>query len=156
MTPTPTVTPTPGIASVTGGGWINSPPGAYASNPALTGKANFGFTISSRKGMVPTGNLQFHFKAAGFRFSSTAYTFLVVNGNQACFGGTGQVNGSGNYGFEVTVLDGGNGAGADRFRIRIWNLDAGNAVVYDTQPGAPDCSTPTTPLGGGNIVIHKK
>ena len=28
---------------VTGGGWITSPPGAYASDPQLTGKAQFGF-----------------------------------------------------------------------------------------------------------------
>lgn len=28
---------------VTGGGWITSPAGAYAANPALTGKATFGF-----------------------------------------------------------------------------------------------------------------
>ncbi len=48
------------------------------------------------------------------------------------------------------------GGSEDRFRIRIWNLDAGNAVVYDNEPGAPSCTTPTTPLGGGNIVIHKK
>ena len=28
---------------VTGGGWIDSPAGAYAPDPTLTGKANFGF-----------------------------------------------------------------------------------------------------------------
>ena len=33
----------PSAGFVTGGGWINSPMGAYAANPSLTGKANFGF-----------------------------------------------------------------------------------------------------------------
>ncbi|MBI2784295.1 MAG: tandem-95 repeat protein, partial [Gammaproteobacteria bacterium] len=33
----------PNAGFVTGGGWINSPVGAYKANPSLTGKANFGF-----------------------------------------------------------------------------------------------------------------
>ena len=33
----------PSSGHVTGGGWINSPPGAYAPNPLLAGKASFGF-----------------------------------------------------------------------------------------------------------------
>jgi hypothetical protein len=41
---------------VTGGGWINSPPGAYPADPVLTGKANFGFVAKYVKGaQVPTG-----------------------------------------------------------------------------------------------------
>src|SRR6185503_12077179 len=41
---------------VTGGGWINSPAGAYASNPSLTGKGNFGFVSKYEKGAtIPTG-----------------------------------------------------------------------------------------------------
>jgi len=28
--------------------------------------------------------------------------------------------------------------------------------VYDNQPGASDNADPTTPLGGGNIILHKK
>jgi PKD repeat protein len=41
---------------VTGGGWINSPPGAYTPNPNLSGKATFGFVSKYQKGAnVPTG-----------------------------------------------------------------------------------------------------
>ena len=41
---------------VTGGGWITSPAGAYAADPALTGKATFGFVSKYKKGAtVPTG-----------------------------------------------------------------------------------------------------
>ena len=32
----------PSAGFVTGGGWINSPTGAYTANPSLAGKANFG------------------------------------------------------------------------------------------------------------------
>ena len=35
---------------VTGGGWINSPAGAYVADPTLTGKANFGFVSKYQKG----------------------------------------------------------------------------------------------------------
>jgi hypothetical protein len=35
---------------VTGGGWIMSPPGAYAADPTLTGQANFGFVSKYKKG----------------------------------------------------------------------------------------------------------
>ena len=33
----------PSAGFVTGGGWIDSPAGAYTADPSLTGKANFGF-----------------------------------------------------------------------------------------------------------------
>ena len=35
---------------VTGGGWIDSPVGAYIPDPTLTGKANFGFVSKYKKG----------------------------------------------------------------------------------------------------------
>ena len=35
---------------VTGGGWIDSPAGAYIFDPSLTGKANFGFVSKYLKG----------------------------------------------------------------------------------------------------------
>ena len=54
----------PGAGFVTGGGWINSPTGAYTPNPSLTGKANFGFVSRYQDGAnTPSGNTQFHFKA---------------------------------------------------------------------------------------------
>ena len=53
----------PSAGFVTGGGWIDSPAGAYAANPALTGKANFGFVSKYQNGNnVPTGNTEFQFK----------------------------------------------------------------------------------------------
>ena len=48
------------------------------------------------------------------------------------------------------------GGGTDRFRISISDLTRGNVVVYDNQTNAPGGADPTTGLGGGSIVIHKK
>ena len=58
----------------TGGGWINSPAGAYVPNPPASGKANFGFVSKYQKGAtVPTGKPEFEFKAEGMNFKSTDY-----------------------------------------------------------------------------------
>jgi hypothetical protein len=145
---------------VTGSGWINSPAGAYAADDELAGKASFGFVSKYPKGanVPPVGETQFQFQAANLRFESMAYEWLVISGAKARYRGTGQINGAGSYGFELTAWDGQviGGGGADRFRIKIWNENQGNAVVYDNQMGAADGADPTTALGGGSIVIHKK
>jgi hypothetical protein len=39
-------------------------------------------------------------------------------------------------------------------RLKIWDKNNNNAVVYDTQPGAPTTAAATTPLGGGRIQVH--
>jgi VCBS repeat-containing protein len=144
---------------VTGGGWINSPAGAYTVDPSLTGKANFGFVSKYLPGAtVPTGNTEFQFKAGGLNFKSSAYEWLVVAGARAQFKGTGKINGSGDYGFMLTAIDGqiNGGGGVDKFRIKIWDKNNGDAIVYDNQLGAADDSDPVTGLGGGSIVIHKQ
>lgn len=54
----------PAAGFVTGGGWVNSPAGAYAPNETLTGKANFGFVSKYEKGKsIPSGNTEFQFQA---------------------------------------------------------------------------------------------
>jgi hypothetical protein len=148
---------------VTGSGWIDSPPGAYTSNPALTGRAHFGFVSAYRKGnsTTPTGRTDFHFSVANFDFSSAEYEWLVVSGAKARFRGTGQVNGAGSYGFALTAWDGDapGGGGVDKFRIKVWDQNQGDAVVYDNQivcPNQGDNADPCTALGAGAIVIHKK
>ena len=44
----------------------------------------------------------------------------------------------------------------DHFRIKIWDKDNGDLVVYDNQMGEDDNSDAGTEIGGGNIVIHKQ
>jgi hypothetical protein len=143
---------------VTGGGWIDSPAGAHVEKPTLTGKANFGFVSKYKKGAnVPTGNTEFQFKVADLNFKSTSYDWLVIAGTKATFKGDGTINGDGNYGFMLTATDGAlkPGDGDDTFRIKIWNKDNADTIVYDNEIGMDDDAPPTTTLGGGSIVIHK-
>jgi len=142
---------------VTGGGWITSPAGAYVANPALTGKANFGFNAKYHpNSTVPEGDTEFQFSAANLNFHTTSYDWLVITSPQAQYQGTGTINGAGNYGFLVTGLDGKQpgAGGVDKFRMKIWDKNNNNAVVYDTQQGAAITAPPTTPLGGGDITVH--
>ena len=144
---------------VTGGGWIDSPAGAYAADASLTGKANFGFVSKYKKGAtVPTGQTQFQFKVADLKFHSSQYEWLVVAGPHAKFKGSGTINGGGNYGFMLTATDGevNGGGGVDGFRIKIWDKDAGDGIVYDNKMGQSDDSNDTTAIGGGSIVVHDR
>jgi hypothetical protein len=144
---------------VTGGGWINSPVGAYYPNPSLTGKATFGFVAKYKKGQsTPDGNTEFQFHAANMNFKSGAYEWLVVAGAKAQYKGTGTIDGTGNYGFMLTAIDGqlSGGGGADKFRIKIWDKNNNDAIVYDNQIGVPDTDPPTALLGGGSINIQVK
>ncbi|MBI4550635.1 MAG: PKD domain-containing protein, partial [Candidatus Latescibacteria bacterium] len=145
----------PSAGFVTGGGWFTSPPGAYTANPTLTGKATVGFVSKYLPGATtPSGNTQFQFKAGDLTFKSTSYEWLVVAGAQAKYKGTGTINGSGSYTFQVSATDGqvSGGGGVDKFRIKI---QGPGGMVYDNQPGAGDDAEPTTALEGGSIVIHK-
>lgn len=143
----------PSAGFVTGGGWIDSPAGAYAADVTLTGKATFGFVSKYKKGTtVPDGNTEFQFKAGDLNFKSTSYQWLVVSGSdRATFKGYGTINGEGSYGFLLSVKDG----SPDLFRIKIWNV-ATSTPVYDNQVigDTGDNAVPTTALGGGSIVIH--
>jgi hypothetical protein len=144
---------------VTGGGWINSPAGAYVANPSLTGKANFGFVSKYEKGKtVPTGETEFQFHEGNFDFHSSVYEWLVISGAKAQYRGTGTVNGAGNFGFILTATDGkiSGGGGVDKLRIKVWDNNHGGGTVYDNAPGSDDINfSNQTALGGGSIVIHK-
>jgi hypothetical protein len=137
----------PSEGFVTGGGWIDSPMGAYDPDPGLIGKANFGFVSKYKKGAdVPTGNTQFQFKVADLNFKSTSYDWLVIAGSKAIFKGEGTINGAGSYRFMLTAID----KADDTFRIRIWTEDEVTAVETVTYDNGFDQS-----IGGGSVVIHK-
>jgi len=142
---------------VTGGGWINSPEGAYAPDPTLTGKANLGFVSKYQQGQsTPSGNTQFNFKAGDLNFHSSSYDWLVIANHKAMYKGTGTVNGEGNYGFLLTAIDEAltPSTDVDLFRIKIWDKATGE-VIYDNQMGDEEDADPITELGGGSIVIHE-
>jgi hypothetical protein len=146
----------PSAGFVTGGGWIDSPPGAYVAGPTLSGKASFDFVSKYQKGAsIPTGYVEFQLKVANLSFESTANEWMVIAGSKAQYKGTGTVNGAGSYCFMLTAIDGqiNGGGGLDKFRIKIWD-PATDTVVYDNQMTAADDAMPTTVIGGGSIVIH--
>ena len=130
---------------VTGGGWINSPIGAYTPDPSLTGKATFGFVSKYKKGAnVPTGNTEFQFKVADLNFKSTSYDWLAVTGSDyAMFKGLGTVNSEGVYKFMIWAGDN----DPDTFRIKIWyEEDDNEVVIYDNGTDQE--------IEGGSIVVH--
>ena len=130
----------PSAGFVTGGGWINSPAGAYTADPTLTGKANFGFVSKYKKGAsVPTGETEFQYKVGNLNFHSTSYDWLVVGGAKAQYKGSGTINNAGNYAFMLTSIDGqiSGGGGVDKLRMKITNK-TGGGLVYDNLLNAPD------------------
>lgn len=149
----------PSAGFVTGGGWIDSPAGAYMDDPNLTGKANFGFVSKYKKGAsVPTGETEFMFQTADLNFHSESYQWLVVNkeGNRAQYKGMGRINGmldpnENLYKFMLWAVD-----ETDAFRIKIWIEEEGTAletVVYDNGLGFDSSEQP---ISGGSIIIHTK
>jgi len=143
---------------VTGGGWIQSPEGAFAADPTLVGKANFGFVSKYRKGSNQVdGNTEFQFNAGGLNFKSTMNESgsLVISGKRATYRGTGTLNGQPEYKFVVVAIDGHwNGQNnPDQFRIKISTIF--DEVIYDNQMGSSENTENATVIGGGSIVIHE-
>ena len=144
---------------VTGGGTIDSPAGALAADPALTGKANFGFVSKYQKGATaatpPNGEVEFQFHAGGVNFHSAGTNWLVVVDGKAMYRGTGTINGTGTYGFFIVAYDGQGPGSVDRFRIKIWN--AANTVIYDNRPGASEDIDTADPqaIANGSVQVHK-
>jgi len=140
----------PSAGFLTGGGWINSPSGAYAADAGATGKASFGFVSKYQRGAtVPSGNTQFQFEAGNLDFHSTAYQWMVITGNcRGQFKGTGSINGVGSYTFILTAIDGEqcSNPGPDTFRIQITDNNNNGVLVYDN--GYDQA------IGAGDITLH--
>jgi parallel beta-helix repeat protein len=157
-TPPPTTPePTIGDAFVTGGGWFNSPAGAFTANPSAVGKANLSLVCKyKKKATVPTGNVNLQFSAARMHFKSTSFEGMAIDGGLAWCWGQGTVNGAGGYSFIIALAEGktnGKGkGGADMVRVKIW--DEAGSVIYDTQPGSADWDPPALELSGGNLKVH--
>jgi hypothetical protein len=147
----------PSAGFVTGGGFTNSPSGSFTPDDPgdadVTGWAAFGFVSKYFHWWdEPVGATAFWFHAGGLRFTSWDYDWLVVDGDEAVYQGTGRVNGHSGYSFVVSMVDGGHHA-SDAFRIRIWDTATGD-VIYDTQPGDPTDARADVPISRGCIRIH--
>ena len=81
----------------------------------------------------------------------------MVAGPKAKFKGDGTINGAGNFGFMLSAVDAAltPSTDVDLFRIKIWDKDNNDEVVYDNQMNGDDNADLSTEIGGGNIVIHK-
>jgi hypothetical protein len=146
---------------VTGGGWIWSEIGYCQLDDMCTnasGKANFGFVSKYKKGAsTPTGQTEFKFKAGDLNFHSDSYDWLLVAGAKAMYKGTGTINGGGSYGFMLKAIDAEMtpSTNVDLFRIKIWDKNEGDRIVYDNEMGEEEDTDPTTAIVGGNIKVHK-
>ena len=94
-----------------------------------------------------------HFTLPGTQqLVSTAYNWLVVQGDLATLQGEATLNGAAGYSYRFVALDGGAPGTSDLVRLVVWNSSGG--VVYDSQSGDDLTAAPTTPLTKGNITVH--
>jgi hypothetical protein len=139
-------------AFATGGGWIDSPEGAYREDPSATGKANFGFVSKYKKGAtVPGGSIEFQLRAGKLNFHGSSYDLLIVTagGTQAEIRGSGTLNGDlAPNGSEFECMIWVRDDDPDTFRIKIWYEEGREVLVYDNGVNQP--------IGGGSILVHTK
>lgn len=148
----PVVVYDPSGGFVTGGGWFDSPTGAYRPDPQSSDVARFGFVSKYHKGATtPSGTTEFYLQSGELAFASTSYDWLVIAGTRAQYKGQGTVTGTGahdgTYKFLLTAVDG----TPDLLRMKIYN---DTSVLYDNMQGSADDAAPTTALGGGSIIVH--
>ncbi len=92
-------------------------------------------------------------------FQGTGYLYSEGHQNSChgdCHGGcnVGHSNQGHQYGILIVQSDKyKNAANKNKIRIKIWDITAGNAVVFDTQMGAGDYELPTTALSEGTIKV---
>jgi hypothetical protein len=145
-----------GYGFVDGKGRFDSPAGAYAANPLLTGRMDFDFDARYRKDdPVPTGTTQFKLSVGSLDFEAIACDWFNCSGARAVYKGTGTVNGTAGYAFLISAVDGDDigGGAVDRLRIKI-TQQASGALVYDNQMGAPDSAMATCPISGGDVNVR--
>jgi hypothetical protein len=139
-----------------GGGWFTSPAGALTSDPAATGKGNFGFTVNYYKNATfPKGETQFEFKVGDFEYNALNYEYLSISGAKAQIRGSGKITGvQSGINFIMTVIDGNliGGGATDKIRLKIFNKNT-NYVYYDNEPGISDADDPTTSVGLNSQIV---
>ena len=94
-------------------------------------------------------------------FHSDAYHWLVIAGAKAKYKSIGTISGKANYGFLLSGIDANlsPSTDVDLFRIKIWDKDNSDVVIYDNQVTClndAENADPCTQIGGGSIVIHKE
>jgi hypothetical protein len=135
------------VGSVTGGGRV-----AFVEGSPET--ASFGLVAHYSAGTSsPQGSVEFESRDGGLRFHAVSLDWMIRTGSFTRIAGSGAIDGDGDFGFTVTVMDGGTGPGMDGFRLRIIDKATGT-VLYDTRPGSPEFGDSTEPLLQGAIQFH--
>lgn len=143
----------PQAGFLTGSGKYDSLAGWDVQDPSVTGQVKFGIQAKYTGGNItPIGQTKWNFKNGNLDFVSTSYDWLVVSGAKATLKGHGTINGTGNYTFLASGIDGSQAGGSDKIRFQI--KDASGNLVYDSQSGAADTADPTTVSTGGTIKVH--
>jgi flagellar hook capping protein FlgD len=142
-----------GDGFINGNGRFNSPAGAFVANPQLNGRVDFLFDTRYRKDdMVPTGSTSFQFKMNNMDFESTSQDWFMVGFARGMYRGNGTINGTGNYRYLLSVVDGDDltPVAVDKIRLKITDAATGT-LIYDNQMGAPDTAMATFPITAGTI-----
>jgi PKD repeat protein len=124
-------------SSIAGTGEIDSAAGFYKPAPFLFGKASFGLFARYRTGAANMSpDTAFNITLGSVNFSGTVYQSLARQGIKSVLQGKGQINGSGDYTFLVSAIDGNvpGAGGVDRLRVRIWETATGKAVYDNLGP----------------------
>jgi probable HAF family extracellular repeat protein len=154
----------PSAPAVTGGGWFMSPQGAYKKEKIQAGRATFSFvsSVTNAPAARRDSRMKLKFHVATLDFESAAYDSLSVAGIRAQYQGSGTINGTGNYKFMLTVVDGtaSTTGRQGRFRMKIWHIDArtnAEVVDYDNQgaTSALAVGSEGSVIDGGSIVIRQ-
>lgn len=150
--------------SVSGGGWFESPAGAYTRDPRAAGRASFSFEAEyARNSNLPVGSAGFNFKAGNLKFRSTSLRFLFINGDVARLISEGKLNGRPGYQLLISMVDDDTkpvkinkrkSLKSDRIRVKISDPDG--VVIYDNQGGAPHDAIASTRINSGSIEIDSK
>jgi hypothetical protein len=151
--------PATGAGYLSGSGQVNSPAGAFPSNPGLAGLITVS-QITVKYGTDGTlgalsNKFNFTYTPGSLSFNSTSVGWLVVSGTKAWLKGEGWSNVSGVSDmcyFLVSIID--SSTSADRVRVKIWSKTTG-VVVYDSlkdgtgaslSDDTPPTQTSTSPL----------
>ena len=130
----------PADGFVTGGGFIGE----------KNRKSHFTFEVRYH-GLDTAPEGRFSWRGnAGLGFETTAFDWMVVEGDRAVLHGTGELDGVGPVTFELSMSDGDRGGHADGAGLRFYN--ATGALVYDSGAGAGHWAT--LPIDGGNLTVH--
>lgn len=153
----------PRSGSVRGGGSFDSPAGAYKADPRAVGRASYSFdALYNRYSNIPQGSASFMLKFANFKFNSTQFRLLLIDGQTAQLTGTGTLNGKAGYDILISMVDDDTKMPRDKKtkkrlkadRIRVKISDPAGVVIYDTQMDQPDNVIASTHISSGSIEIN--